>query len=208
MNKPDKVTDLKGQMFGRLLVIDFSHIAKDRKAYWHTRCVCGGNKIVRGNAMKTGNNRSCGECFNRNARHGLRTTPIYNIWSRMKQRCCNPNYSGFHNYGGRGIKVCKRWEDSFENFYADMGDRPKSLSIERIDNNANYEPNNCKWATRKEQSSNTRKNVFLTYNGEIMIIAQWERKYGINQGALKYRIKAGWNMHRALTQPLARRANR
>lgn len=121
----------------------------------------------------------------------------------MLDRCRNHNNSDFFYYGGRGIKVCDRWKNSFENFLEDMGERPKRTSIDRIDNNGNYEPGNCRWATKKEQNNNQRSNINLTFNGKTQTTAQWADELGMNSGTVRYRVnKLGWSAEKALTTPL------
>lgn len=132
----------------------------------------------------------------------MRNTPEYRIWVWMKQRCNNPNNTGYHKYGGRGIKVCKRWL-RFESFYRDMGDRPKGLTLERINNSKGYFPDNCKWATWKEQANNSRKNVVIEYKGVKLTMAQWAEKLKINYRTLRYRLRiAHWPIEKALTMPI------
>lgn len=136
--------------------------------------------------------------------HGKSKTPEYFIYRSMLDRCYRKTCTGYKDYGGRGIKVCKRWRHSFENFYADMGKRPSSkYSIERNNGNAGYKPSNCRWATRKEQNSNQRRNIRLTYNGETKILSDWARTIGIDPKALQVRIVGRhWSIKRALTEPL------
>lgn len=136
-------------------------------------------------------------------KHGMYKTSIYKTWSSMKARCNNPNRVGYENWGGRGIKVCKRWND-FVNFFEDMGERPSSsCSLDRINNNENYSKENCRWATRKEQNRNHRGNRMLKYGGKEMTLTCWAEKIGIKPKTLSYRINGlGWDVEKALTMPI------
>jgi len=126
----------------------------------------------------------------RRKKHGMHTTRVYNIWRSMKDRCTNPNSPSFPRYGGRGVAVCQRWQ-SFTAFYADMGDPPVGMSIDRTDVNGNYEPTNCRWATAKQQSNNTRTNTKVTYNGKTQTLAQWARELDLPYHRVVWRHKKG-----------------
>lgn len=126
-------------------------------------------------------------------------TKINGIWRTMIQRCSNKNAFNYKHYGGRGIIVCREWM-IFENFYRDMGDIPEKMTIDRIDNNGNYTPENCRWATRKKQANNTRRNYFITYNNKTQTVAEWARELDINYSTLHKRIRRGWNLERALSE--------
>lgn len=123
----------------------------------------------------------------------------YSIWCAMRARCNNQNVSNYFNYGGRGIKVCKEWDD-FYVFLADMGEAQENDTIERIDCNGNYEPKNCKWATRKEQGNNKRNNRFLELNGQRKTATQWSEITGIGEGTIRKRLKLGWPVEKILTE--------
>lgn len=138
----------------------------------------------------------------RNTTHGRSHTPIYRTWASMCNRCTNQNDPNYPRYGGRGITVCERWGSSFDNFLADMGERPEGMSIERKDNSGNYEPGNCRWATRKEQAQNTRRNVQLTFGGRTQPMVAWAAEVGITPAALRLRLQKGWTLERALSSPL------
>jgi hypothetical protein len=122
--------------------------------------------------------------------HGMKFTAEYRAWQNMKNRCLNKNTTQYKDYGGRGIEVCSEWLECFENFFKDMGKKPSEKhSIDRIDNNGNYEPSNCRWSTRSEQNSNTRQNNFFEYKGAIKTITQWSECLGVTQKVLRNRIK-------------------
>lgn len=162
--------DLTGQKYGSWIVKRFSHKTKYRDKYWICECSCGnsGEREVKQNHLKSGKSKSCG-CLNKgNTQHGMCYTPEYNSWQGTKDRCYNPNNPSYEYYGARGIIVCERWLNSFENFYADMGSRPEpkfDYSLERVDNDGNYEPNNCKWATLAEQNNNQRAYGKVAFYG-------------------------------------------
>jgi hypothetical protein len=130
-------------------------------------------------------------------------SPTYQTWRNMRSRCENPNVPAYKNYGGRGITVCERWK-TFENFLADMGERPEGMTIERIDNDRGYEPGNCRWATYNEQARNMRSNQRITLNGETKCLTEWAEQYGIKMPTLWARLRMGWSVEEALTKPVRR----
>lgn len=134
---------------------------------------------------------------NKTTSHNQTQSPEYSSWSSMKSRCLNKNAPNYHNYGGRGIGVCQRWLD-FKNFLEDMGPRPKGTTLERIDNDGNYCPENCRWASSQDQHRNTRANKNLTYKGKTQCQAAWADEFGIRRNTFQKRIANGWSMHRAL----------
>lgn len=196
--------NLAGLRFGRLAVLRRSdRRGKDRRIYWVCACNCGHEVEILSRSLYRGATSSCG-CLGKerrreaNSTHGRTQDGIYQSWLGMVQRCRNPNSSAYRHYGGRGIEVCARWADSFEAFAGDMGERPEGCCIERIDNDGNYCPENCRWATRKEQSSNTRRTRHLTADGETHTLTEWAEILGIFVGTLRWRIKQ-WGTERAIT---------
>lgn len=170
--------DITGQRFGKLTVIGYAGNNRTA-AQWLCRCDCGNECIVVGTKLRSGYTKSC-SCAQKIVtsihfkKHGKTGTPEYRTWKAMKERCYNVHNIGYKNYGARGIRVCERWLNSFENFLSDMGVKPgKKYSIDRKDSTGNYEPGNCKWATMKEQGGNTSRNVWIEYEGQTKIIQDW-----------------------------------
>lgn len=155
-----RLVDVTGRRFGRLVVVEKVGGVGSGDPHWRCRCDCGNDSLVTTHNLIVGATVSCG-CFQRerasaaNKRHGMAWTPSWRVWVAMRARCENPKHAVWKYYGGRGIKVCDRWR-TFENFYADMGDRPDGMSIDRVDVNGDYEPGNCRWATRAQQRFNQR----------------------------------------------------
>ncbi len=197
--------DLTGRKFGRWKITEMLEGQKAKAV-----CECGTELEVFTTNLKQGKSLSCGclsqeinsgpkpEISERLKTHGQSKTPIYKVWSAMIARCTSEASPSYHNYGGRGISVCERWLH-FENFVADMGHRPSEKhSIERIDNNGNYEPTNCRWATKKEQCNNTRRNIVLVFNGEAKTLTQWSEVLGIRYDTIRGRLRRGATVERAL----------
>lgn len=199
--------DLTGQKFGRLTVIKRVE-NKNKQTYWLCRCECGNEKDVNAGNLKSGNVRSCG-CLRHetSTKHGMRNSRIYEIWRGMKKRCFNKNYKHFNDYGGRGITVCDCWKNDFMSFYnwSMLNGYVDDLSIDRIDNNKGYFPENCRWATIKEQANNTRANRFLTYNGETKTMTKWCEILNMKCTTLFTRLKLGWSVEKAFTIPVRER---
>jgi len=181
---------------GSMLVFVMDVESRRRKALFI--CDCGNEHIATIDSVKRELTKSCG-CF---YHHGMVGTPEYKSWAGMIQRCTNAKDKRYTEYGGRGISVCDEWI-SFKAFYSSMGDKPgENYSIDRIDNNGNYEPGNCRWATKTQQSRNTRSNVIIKYNGETKCLKEWSETLGLGYKALWYRINCGWTVERAFTTPI------
>lgn len=161
---------------------------------WVAECICGKQKEVYIQHLKNGKSKSC-SCKTKHT-HSMTKSPEYNSWAAAKYRCTNSNDDRWKDYGGRGIKFCDRWLNSFEDFYADMGERPKNSTLDRIDTNGNYEPSNCKWSTAKEQANNTRIQLDNGYS-----IKELSEKCNIPYSRLQTRLKRGWSLDNALTIP-------
>lgn len=197
-----RLIQMAGKRYGRLLVIERRHDAT-KHAKWLCRCDCGQTKIVGGGSLRSGDTSSCG-CYrvDKKKTHGQSRTPEYCAWIGMLYRCEKRKHPSYRRYGARGITVCKRWHN-FKTFLADMEERPgANYSLDRIDNNGNYEPINCKWSTRVEQMNNCRNNRVLTFRGESKTLARWAVSCDIKWFTLRGRLRDGWSMERALTQPV------
>ncbi len=198
-----KLQDMTGLRFGRLLVL--SRLPNKHEACWLCQCDCGAKASVLGSKLRAGDTQSCG-CLRRektaergriNRTHGKHGSPEYGTWAQMWNRCTNPANGNWPNYGARGITVCDRWK-SFEAFLADMGPRPAGTTLDRINNNGNYEPENCRWATVAEQNGNRRTTVWIERNDKRQSLAAWAREVGISSACLSMRLRAGWPIERAL----------
>lgn len=203
---PRKLLD--GQRFDRLIVLSLQGRDKRGAYLWLCQCDCGNTTCATTGRLNFGHTRSCG-CLQRERasqakfKHGLSNSRLQIVWSGMKARCYYPPHKQFSDYGGRGITVCERWRNSFVNFFADMGECPKGMSIERIDNNGNYEPGNCRWATQREQCANTRRTRNLTFRGETMCVSAWARRLGFPRPcAIISRLNNNWPIDKALTTPV------
>lgn len=186
--------DLKQIHFGRLTVISWEPGQKAKVS-----CICGNEKIVMRSNLRSGGTTSCG-CLHKEVigalrrTHGKRWTPEYFVWLNMRSRCMNPKNKHYKDYGGRGIKICDRW-DSFSLFLEDMGSRPSPKHrIDRKDNDGSYSPENCRWVTEHFQQRNKRSNQLITHKGKTMCLVDWQNETGIPRQRIAYRIKMGWSM--------------
>ena len=206
MTNNPQVRSLDGQTFGRLKVTSvFESIGRGR-VYWLCGCECGNVKWILGQSLTNGATQSCG-CLNDEQRRkgvhrataGGKHTPEYASWHGMKQRCLNPRNARFEYYGGRGIKICKRWKNSFTNFLADMGSRPANMTLGRIKNDGNYSRKNCEWQSNASQSRETSRNKKYTFGGETLCCSDWAKRIGIKPHTLRTRLQR-WPIERALTE--------
>ncbi len=184
-----------GNIYNRLTVSSFFGRTSNGTYIYNCVCICGNSTTVNINSLRTGQTKSCG-CLKKELidskpfkTHGLTKTPEYKSWTGIKERCYNKNNSRYADWGGRGIKMCQRWFDSFENFLEDMGKKPTRLhSIERVDYDGDYCPENCKWATPAEQNSNKRNNLRFEYNGKLLTIKDLAKINGIKDRILYQRL--------------------
>lgn len=176
----------KGEKYNRLTALHFIRKDKKGRQHWWFECECGVQKMIRQDSVQNGSTKSCG-CLLKEIQHKMSSTIEYNSWRKMKNRCNSKNNDSYSRYGGRGIKVCKSWM-KFENFYKDMGNRPRGKSLDRIDNNGDYEPNNCRWATPKQQMNNTRNNIFVSVNGVQIPFSELAEMFNQHPRNLQWRI--------------------
>lgn len=209
--------DLTGQKFGRLMVLRLASKDKRGCLKWLCRCECNKEKVIRGGHLKSGHTKSCGclaveQLIPRVLKHGHirdgKPSGTYGSWQAMIGRCTNPNNKYYHNYGGRGIKVCERWRNSFVNFLEDMGERPPGYSLDRIKNKLGYYIENCKWSTREQQMRNTRKNHLITFNEKTQCVADWSDETGISASTIHARLWYGWSIEKTLTTSVQKREGR
>lgn len=200
-------TQYEGQVRNGVTLLRFLFRNHHSKPVWRAKCACGNEWDVLLPSILNGNTTACG-CTRseKNAKrfrsHGLSQTRTYRIWKKMRARCKNPNDQDYHHYGGRGIKVDPKW-NSFPQFLKDMGESPPGLEIERINNNGNYEPGNCKWATRIEEMNNTRVNVLVDWNGERLTFAQFCRVNSVRyMVAWRRHFQRGWSLEDTVSRPV------
>lgn len=201
--------DLAGTRIAKWTVIrDAGRIPKGSRL-WLCRCDCGTQRVVPASRLARGGSQSCGclrveqpKILNRTHGHSKvpgknNGTPTYQSWMAMRVRCAYKKHPAFHQYGGRGIAVCERWQ-AFENFLADMGERPAGTTLDRVDNDRGYEPGNCRWATRSAQARNRRSSRRLRAHGVTDTIVAWSDRTGISAACIRERLKRGWPPERAV----------
>lgn len=214
---PPRYMDISSQRFGRLVALEYMGRNKS-SSLWKCGCDCGNTITTSLSRLRQGVTRSCG-CLKKesslrggNQRHCasldfgvVHAHPLYTIWTQMKCRCYSPKHNRYKYYGARGIKVCDRWlgENGFENFVADMGERPsKNHSLDRIDLNGDYTPANCRWATYKEQNRNRSNTLLVSYKGIMIPLAQLCENYNLPYNEIYYKVKCGKDINRVINNYL------
>lgn len=202
--------DLSGQRFGRLVAV--TYLGKRR---WRCGCDCGGTALVQSNNLRSGKQRSCGCLRNdttraRTLKHGhaagRKTTPEYRAWQSIQKRCYDPNNMNFERYGGRGIKVADEWRDDFPCFLRHIGLRPSAQhSLDRIDNDGDYKPGNVRWASKSLQAKNQSRNRMYEFRGNSYCLSDLREISGLKLVTLQTRLRLGWDIERAVTQPIRAR---
>jgi hypothetical protein len=200
--------DNTGQRFGRLTALAFLRATPQGDSLWLCQCDCGNTTHVRAGALRSGHIRSCG-CLKiemvrlSHLSHGQAGTKLYKVWSEMKRRCFNPHDTGYDFYGGRGITVSESWQQ-FQPFYdwAMASGYREGLTIDRIDNDGNYEPGNCRWIPMAAQQRNSRRNHLLTFEGKTLPLVEWAETRGLSRYTLSTRLARHWPVEKALTQPV------
>ena len=192
--------DITGQTFGNLTVIDFAY-SKRGKAFWKCKCSCGNNIIYESYPLRTGQRQSCGCEKYKGLPKGYSQEPLYSLWWNMKRRCGDKTVSSYKNYGAKGIKVCKEWLDYAEFYkWAYSNNYKYGLTLDRIDSNKNYCPENCRWVDWKTQERNRKNNKIITFNGETHCLTEWAEITGINKRTLRNRLLRGWSVEKSLTE--------
>lgn len=202
--------DLSGKIFGKLIAIRrLQEKESDGSFLWNCRCECGIEVSVSVSDLNSAQKTMCGNCRilaigNANRTHGMSNSRLYRIWTHMGDRVNNPNHEHYENYGGRNITICDRWK-IFENFQADMGPTyQEDLTIDRINNDGNYDPSNCRWANSEQQARNRRNTIRLTHNGITQSVDDWADQFGISKATLLYRLNAGWSIEEILVSQKVR----
>ena len=211
-----KLIDLTGQRIGRWVVLGEATDKIDHRETWLCSCDCGTVRNVLAKSLKSGRSKSCGCIAKEKATHrmtqkhlsegadGRAKTRLYSIWIDMKRRCYDSRVLNYEKYGGRGITICKEWNESFDVFraWALSHGYASGLSIDRIDNNTGYSPENCRWTTAKVQNNNRRNNHRIVFNGADHTLSEWEELTGISRATIQKRLtKYGWSVEKTLTTP-------
>lgn len=208
--------DITGKKFGKLTAIRIDKVKRYKttvETYWLCECECGNFTSIEASKLKRGHTKSCG-CLRRCSKKGYVTKSdyrkLYRVWIGMKSRCYNPKMDNYKYYGEKGIEVCDEWKDDFQAFYdwSMENGYDSGLTIDRINGNKNYCPENCRWVTRKEQARNTSQTKSLEYNGQTKTFSEWSEITGINKETIKQRIRTGWSSEKALETPVRKRSKK
>lgn len=211
-----KYDDLTGKRFGKLVAMNRIYDPVKKITLWECKCDCGNIAIVRANRLKHGRTKSCG-CLRKDSNvllkttHGMSYSHLYNTWHSIKGRCYNKNYRNYHYYGARGISMCEEWKNSFEAFseWSYSNGYEEGLSIDRINNDGNYCPENCRWVSLEEQNNNRRVSINITYNGKTQNLAEWCRQLNIPYIRVWQRIvKYGYTFEEAINEPSHNRSGK
>lgn len=201
-----RLINMAGKRFGMITAKSFAGTNRHKAAKWNCECDCGKSCVKLGHLLRSGKTTSCG-CYHRKqaadrlTTHGESKSGLWHTWKNMVDRCLNPSSKQYADYGGRGISVCDRWAASFLEFMSDMGAKPSAgMTLERVDNDAGYSPENCRWASRKDQARNKRSNVVIELDGERLVLADWAKRIGITANALTLRLYR-WPLRKALLMP-------
>lgn len=202
-----KYLDLTNKKFNRLTALERVS-NQGQKVMWKCKCDCGNIAYVSASNLTCNRTKSCGclkdeKLIQRSTTHNQRHTKLYEVWKSIKQRCFNPNNISYKNYGARGITICDDWKNNFQSFFnwSMQNGYTTNLSIDRIDNNGNYCPENCRWTDRHTQSNNTRSNRYITYNNQTKTLADWVKTTNLSYGCVFSRIQKGWSIDKALNTP-------
>lgn len=203
--KGNRFKDLTNLRFGKLIAVKCVKKPNQAKYYWECICDCGNTKIISSSNLIKGNSSTCGcgkvKIGDATRKHGMTNTRMFKIWTGIRKRCTNPKCKSYPIYGGRGISISYKW-DKFIDFYNDMKHGyADNLSLDRINPNGNYEPENCRWATPKIQNRNRRNNHLISLNNQNKTLAEWSEVSGIHYSLISYRIKNGWDAEKAIFTP-------
>lgn len=201
MATEQRLIDLTGERFSHLVVIEYAGKNHRRESLWRCRCDCGNETIVRGDVLRRGTTKGCG--CGKGLKHGYHKKPWYSSYKAMMERCYLPSSGSYNRYGGQGITVCDEWHD-INGFaeWAESSGFATGLTIDRIDSSKGYSPDNCRWATKKQQSNNRKNTIYYTYKGETKALTDWATIFDINRFTLYDRIeKRGWGIEKALETP-------
>lgn len=199
-----KFKNLVNHRFGKWTALSYVSLQNGR-GKWRCKCSCGTERLIWGNDLTHGRTTNCG-CVRR--LHGMTASREFETWTSMRKRCFRKANDNYKNYGGRGITICKRWRNSFANFYADMGPKPPNAQLDRINNDGHYSPENCRWVTPKQNANNRCDNRRITHNGQTKTLAEWSASLGGHNHLVGLRLKQGWPIDDAVTLPSNRRRRR